>query len=395
MAPRKIKPGVHSVGAIDWDRRLFDSLIPLPLGTSYNAYLVQGNDKVALVDTVEPGLAKALFANLDELGVKTIDYVVCHHAEQDHSGSIPAVLERYPGAKVVTNQKCADLLSSHLRVPSTACEIITDGAVLDLGGRSLQFIFAPWVHWPETMFSYLREDKILFTCDFFGSHFATGTLYADDEHHVYLSAKRYYAEIMMPFRQKYPAYLQKIDALAPAIIAPSHGPIYRRPEFILDAYKDWTSDAVKNEALVAYVSMHGSTKMMVDRLVDRLVTQGINVKQFDLATIDIGELAMALVDAATLVLATPTVLNGPHPAAVYAAYLAGAIKPKLRHAVIIGSQAWGGKTVDTLKGLLAGLKLEMFDPVMSKGLPTTEDLLAVDKLAETIQARHAALMPEA
>jgi flavorubredoxin len=395
MAPRKIKPGVYSVGAIDWDRRLFDSLIPLPLGTSYNAYLVQGNAKVALVDTVEPGLAKALFANLDELGVKTIDYVVCHHAEQDHSGSIPAVLERYPGAKVVTNQKCADLLSSHLRVPATACEIITDGAVLDLGGRSLQFIFAPWVHWPETMFSYLREDKILFTCDFFGSHFATGTLYADDEHHVYLSAKRYYAEIMMPFRQKYPAYLQKIDALAPAIIAPSHGPIYRRPEFILDAYKDWTSDAVKNEALVAYVSMHGSTKMMVDRLVDCLVTQGINVKQFDLATIDIGELAMALVDAATLVLATPTVLNGPHPAAVYAAYLAGAIKPKLRHAVIIGSQAWGGKTVDTLKGLLAGLKLEMFDPVMSKGLPTTEDLLAVDQLAETIRARHAALLPEA
>jgi flavorubredoxin len=392
MAPRKLKPGVFSVGAIDWDRRLFDSLIPLPLGTSYNAYLVQGNDKVALVDTVEPGLSKELFDNLDELGVRKIDYVVCHHAEQDHSGSIPAVLARYPGARVVTNQKCMDLLSTHLRIPTTACDIITDGAVLDLGGKSLQFMFAPWVHWPETMFSFAREDKILFTCDFFGSHFATGTLYADDEHHVYLSAKRYYAEIMMPFRQKYPTYLQKIDVLAPEIIAPSHGPIYRRPEFILDAYKDWTSDKVKNEALVAYVSMHGSTKIMVDRLVNRLVAQDINVKQFDLATIDIGELAMALVDAATLVLATPTVLGGPHPAAVYAAYLAGAIKPKLRHAVIIGSQAWGGKTVDTLKGLLAGLKLELLDPLMSKGLPTSEDLLAVDNLAETIRSRHAALV---
>jgi flavorubredoxin len=136
---------VYSVGAIDWDRRLFDSLIPLPLGTSYNAYLIQGESKVALVDTVEPGLAKHLFDNLDELGVTKIDYVVCHHAEQDHSGSIPAVLERYPGAKVVTNQKCMDLLSSHLRVPSSSCEIIADGAVLDLGGRSLQFIFAPWL----------------------------------------------------------------------------------------------------------------------------------------------------------------------------------------------------------------------------------------------------------
>ena len=176
---------------------------------------MQGNDKVALVDTVEPGLVKELLANLDELGIKKLDYVVCHHAEQDHSGSIPAVLARFPGAKVVTNQKCMDLLASHLRVPTSACDIITDGAVLDLGGRSLQFMFAPWVHWPETMLSFLREDKILFTCDFFGSHFATGTLYADDEHHVYLSAKRYYAEIMMPFRQKYPAYLQKIEAMAP------------------------------------------------------------------------------------------------------------------------------------------------------------------------------------
>jgi len=391
MAPRKIRPGVYSVGAIDWDRRLFDSLIPLPLGTSYNAYVVQGDNKTALIDTVEPSLVKDLLGNLDELGIKKLDYIVCHHAEQDHSGSIPAVLARFPGAKVVTNQKCMDLLASHLRVSPSDCEIITDGAVLDLGGKSLQFMFAPWVHWPETMFSFLREEKILFTCDFFGSHFATGTLYADDEHHVYLSAKRYYAEIMMPFRQKYPAYLQKVDALGPEIIAPSHGPIYRRPAFILDAYKDWTSDKVKNEALIGYVSMHGSTKVMVDRLVDRLVADGVNVKQFDLATVDIGELAMALVDAATLVLATPTVLAGPHPAAVYAAYLTGAIRPKLRHAVIIGSQAWGGKTVDILKSMLASLKLEMFDPLMSKGLPTDEDLAAVDKLAEAIKSRHAAL----
>src|SRR5512136_3062415 len=120
MASRKIKPGVFSVGAIDWDRRLFDSLIPLPLGTSYNAYLIQGTSKTALLDTVEPALVKDLLANLDELGVRTIDYVISHHAEQDHSGSIPAVLERFPSARVVTNQKCADLLASHLRVPASA-----------------------------------------------------------------------------------------------------------------------------------------------------------------------------------------------------------------------------------------------------------------------------------
>jgi flavorubredoxin len=391
MAPREIKPGVYSVGAIDWDRRLFDSLIPLPLGTSYNAYLLKGTDKTALLDTVEPGLTHHLLANLEALGVTSLDYIVCHHAEQDHSGAIPEVLAKFPGAKVVTNQKCADLLASHLRVAPSDCQIIADGATLELGGKTIEFIFTPWVHWPETMITFVREDKVLFTCDFFGSHLATGNLYADDEHHVYLSAKRYYAEIMMPFRSKYPTYLQKIDALKPEIIAPSHGPIYRRPDFILDAYKEWTSEKVKNEVLVAYVSMHGSTKLMVDRLVDRLIAKGTNVNQFDLATTDIGELAMALVDAATLVLATPTVLNGPHPAAVYTAYLAGAIRPKLRHAMLITSQAWGGKTIDTLKNLLAGLKLELLDPVTSKGLPTTADLAQVDQLADIIVAKHAAL----
>lgn len=391
MAPRELKPGVYSVGAIDWDRRLFDSLIPLPLGTSYNAYLIKGSNKTCLLDTVEPALVQNLLTNLDALSIKKLDYIVCHHAEQDHSGSIPAVLKRYPEAKVVTNQKCADLLGSHLHIAAADCQIIPDGSTLDLGDKTLEFIFTPWVHWPETMISHLREDHILFTCDFFGSHLATGNLYADDEHHVYLSAKRYYAEIMMPFRAKYPAYLQKIDSLKPSIIAPSHGPIYRRPEFILDAYKEWTSDKVKNEVLVAYVSMHGSTKLMVDRLVDRLIGHGVNVNQFDLAITDIGEMAMALVDAATLVLATPTVLNGPHPAAVYTAYLAGAIRPKLRHALLITSQAWGGKTIDTLKGLLAGLKLDLLDPLTTKGLPAEADLATVDRLADTIIAKHAGL----
>lgn len=391
MAAREIAPGVYSVGAIDWDRRVFDSLIPLPLGTSYNAYLIQGEDKVALLDTVDPTQTKVLFANLAELGIEKLDYLVCHHAEQDHSGCIPAVLERFPEAKVVTNAKCASLLALHLHLPAEACHIISDGGVLDLGGRQLQFIFAPWVHWPETMFSFLPQEKILFSCDFFGSHLATSDLFADDEQQVYLSAQRYYAEIMMPFRQKHPRYLQRVSTLAPAIIAPSHGPVYRRPEFILDAYRDWTSDDVRNEVVIAYVSMHGSTKIMVERLVDRLIAAGVGVQQFELTTVDLGEYAAALVDAATLVLATPTVLNGPHPAALHAAYLTGILKPKLRQVAIMGSQGWGGKTVELLNAQLAGLRVDMLDSLLIKGLPTQNDLAAVDQLAATIRDRHAAL----
>ena len=200
MAARNLQPGVQAVGVLDWDKPLFDDLIPLPEGTSYNAYLVKGRDKVALLDTVDRAFADELLANLAAAGVSKLDYVVSQHAEQDHSGSLPAVLARFPEAKVVTNQKCAELLKMHVHLPAEAGTLIKDGDTLDLGGRTLQFIFAPWVHWPETMFTHLREDKILFTCDFLGAHRATSDLFADDEAQAHLAAKRYYAEIMMPFR---------------------------------------------------------------------------------------------------------------------------------------------------------------------------------------------------
>jgi flavorubredoxin len=391
MAARILKPGIYAVGVLDWDKPRFDDLIPLPDGTSYNAYLVKGQDKVALIDTVEPDFSDELLANLAAAGVDKLDYVIANHAEQDHSGSMPAVLARFPGAKVVTNPKCADLLKTHVRLPSDVVIAIKDGGTLDLGGRTLQFTFAPWVHWPETMFTHLREDKILFPCDFLGSHRATSDLFADDEQQAYTAAKRYYAEIMMPFRARLGGYIEKIESLNVDMIAPSHGPVYRRPAFILDAYKDWISDKPKNQAVVAYVSMHGSTKVLVDRLIEQLFDRGVSVTRINLPTMDLGHMAMALVDAATIVIATSTVLAGPHPAAVYAAFVANMLRPKARFATVIGSLGWGGKTVETLKGLLGNLKSEFLDPIEVKGLPTEQDLQAIDALAANIAAKHAAL----
>jgi flavorubredoxin len=279
----------------------------------------------------------------------------------------------------------------HVHLPVEGVTVIKDGDVLDLGGRTLQFIFAPWVHWPETMFTHLREDKILFTCDFLGSHRATSDLFADDEAQAYLAAKRYYAEIMMPFRARLGGYITKIESLGVDMIAPSHGPVYRRPQFILDAHKDWIAEQPKNQAVVAYVSMHGSTKIMVDRLVDGLIARGVSVTRINLTTMDLGHMAMALVDAATVVIGTSTVLAGPHPAAASAAFVANMLRPKARFATVIGSLGWGGKTVETLKGLLGNVKAEFLDPVEVKGLPTEADLQTIDALAATIQAKHAGL----
>lgn len=386
MTVREIKPDIYAVGAVDWDRRLFDELIPLPDGTSYNAYVIKST-KTALIDTVDPTKEKELLKNLEELKVD-IDYVICHHGEQDHSGSLPGVLDTYPKAQVVTNPKCKDMLKDLLLIPEKRFLTVNDGDTLSLGGKTLEFILAPWVHWPETMVTYLREDYILFTCDFLGSHLATSDLFVTDECDVYEAAKRYYAEIMMPFRHKIQNHLERINKLTVDILAPSHGPLHNNPSFIMDAYQDWSSDRVKNEVVLPYVSMHGSTRAMVDYFVDALMKRGITVKPFNLAKTDIGELAMSLVDACTIVIASPTVLVGPHPYAVYAAYLANALRPKTKFISVIGSYGWGSKMVETLTQMVTNLHAEFLEPVIVKGYPKQDDFKLLDNLADEILKKH-------
>jgi flavorubredoxin len=388
MKPREVRPKVYWVGAIDWDRRLFDALIPLPDGTSYNAYLIKGSKKTALIDTVDPTMKDVLINHLNELKVKSIDYVIANHAEQDHSGTIPEVLGKYPEAKLVCTPKCKGMLIDLMIIAEERFISVEDKESISLGDRTLEFIHAPWVHWPETMLTYLREDKILFPCDLFGSHLATTNLYVNNEGQVYEAAKRYYAEIMMPFRTTIQKNLEKVKGYEISLIAPSHGPLYDKPEFILKAYNSWVFDKPKNIVVIAYTSMHGSTRKMVEYLVGTLVQRGVTVQQFDLSVSDIGKLAMALVDAATVIIGTPTVLAGPHPNAAYATFLANALRPKLRFVSIIGSYGWGGKAVEQLAAMIPNLKVEVLEPVLCKGLPREADFKALENLADTIAKRH-------
>jgi flavorubredoxin len=385
---QEIKAGVYSVGAIDWDRRLFDELIPLPAGTSYNSYVIKGSQKTALLDTVDPAKTEILIQNLHEAGVTKLDYIVAHHAEQDHSGSLGDMLELYPEAKVVTNPKCKAMLMDHLEIAEGKFIVVNDWEELSLGDKTLQFVYIPWVHWPETMGTYLKEERILFPCDFFGSHVASSRLFSDDDAVTYEGAKRYYAEIMMPFRGPIRSNLEKLKKLDIGMIACSHGPVYRNPKFIVDAYTNWVSDTVKNEVVIPFVSMHGSTRQMVEHLTAALAARDIEVVPFNLSGGDIGRLAMSLVDAATVVIASPTVLTGPHPLAAYAALLANALRPKTRFASIIGSYGWGGRMVEQLAGMLQQLKVEMIEPVVIKGTPKVADYKLLDELADKILAKH-------
>lgn len=388
MKSRMLNTKTWWVGSVDWDRRLFDGLIPLPDGTSYNAYLVQGSQKTALIDTVNPTMASDLIDNLVQLHIKDIDYIIINHVEQDHSGTLPKILELYPNAIVLATPSGKSLLMNLLLISESRIKTVEHGETMSLGDKTLEFIHTPWVHWPETMCTFLREENILFSCDFFGSHIAMSDMYVTDEPTVYEAAKRYYAEIMMPFRKMIKGNLEKLKDFKIKLIAPSHGPLYNKPEFILEAYKDWIDSPPKNIVVLPYISMHGSTKKMVNYFVNSLVERGITVKQFNLADSDIGKLAMALVDAASIVVGTPTVLVGPHPNVVYAVYLTNVLRPKLKFVSIIGSYGWGGTMVKQITTMLSNLKVELLAPVVIKGYPKEDDFKALDKLADEIFNKH-------
>lgn len=389
MIPQKVTDGIFSYRAIDWDRELFDELVPLPEGTTYNAYLVKGSEKTALIDTIYPPKTAEFIAAIKKSGIERIDYIVANHAEQDHSGSIPAVLELFPEAKVVTNAKCKRFIMDTLPVDRDAFITVGDGHKLSLGDKTLQFLMTPWVHWPDTMVTYVPESRIAFTCDFLGAHLATTDLYADDEARVETAAKRYYAEIMMPYRAFSKEAGDKVRALELDFIAPSHGPIYARPPFILDLYRSWTSDEPKPFVVIPYVSMYESTALMVGYLTDRLIERGIGAKPINVVNLDSGEFAMSLVEASTVVFASPTVLSGPHPSVAYAALLANVLGLKAKYAAVIGSFGWEGNLPEIIQSMLPKLNATFFEPVMVKGLPREAAFAELDRLADDIAAAHA------
>ena len=393
MAVRKIGNDVFYIGSVDWNRRSFDELVPLHEGTSYNCYFIRGSEKNVLIDTVDPTMTHELLSHLRQMGIKKIDYVVAHHAEQDHSGSLPKILEIYPEARGLTNLKCKNLLMDLLLIPEYRFQVVEDREKISVGGKTLEFIFFPWVHWPETLLTYVAEDKLLFSCDLFGSHVADSRFLLEEgmENEVAEGAFRYFAEIMYPFRENIAASIRKVEELDLKIIAPAHGPVYANPPFIIERYKEWISPEVKNRVVIPYISMHGSTEVMVHYLTEALIAKGIEVWPSKLSVTDIGRLAMQVTDAATVVVGVPQVLGGMHPAVAYAVYFYNLLRPKTKFVSIIGSFGWGGKMLDQIQAMLYNLKAEMIPPVVAKGFPKEADFKALDSLADAIEQKHRSL----
>ena len=369
----EISKGVFWVGVKDWNRRIFDALIPLPQGTTYNAYLVKGKEKTALIDTVGPGFEKELVGKIEQvINPTALDYIIMNHAEPDHAGSIPHIMQLSQKAMLITSEKGAKMANVFYRVPSERTKTVKDGDIIELGGKTLKFIEAPMLHWPETMFTYLVENKVLFPCDFFGAHIAAG-LYDEDVEEIISFAKLYFGEIMMPFRNMGKKALEKVDKLAIETIAPSHGPIYKNPKRILDAYHKWTAGETKKKAIVVYVSMWNSTETMIKTMVETLLSEGIEVSFYNLVNSDIGDIARDLVDSRAIVLGMPTVLGGMHPQALYAAHLVKALRPPLKYGVLLSSYGWAGGAIRQALEILGSTKIEVVGTLEINGPPTADD----------------------
>jgi len=390
----EIAKDIFWVGIRDWNRRMFDALIPLPQGTTYNAYLVKGKDKTVLIDTANPGFEKELHGKIAQVlgtagknaDISMLDFVVMNHAEPDHAGSIPYILLAAPRASLVTSEKGAKMAQTFYKVPEGRIKKVKEGDRIDLGGKTLEFIDAPWLHWPETMFTYLIEDKVLFPCDFFGSHTAFG-FYDDDVPELITFAKRYFGEIMMPFRPQGAKAVQKVKSRDVKMIAPSHGPIHKNPARILDVYSKWTAGNTERKAIVVYVSMWNSTDTMVKAMVETLLSEGIEICLHNLTVADVGDIARDLVDSSAIVLGTPTVLAGMHPLAVYAAHLVKALRPPLKYAALLSSFGWGGGAVKQASEILGPTGIEVVGVVEVNGPPTDQDFGKIAELGKQLAGK--------
>jgi len=383
----EISEKVFWVGVRDWNRRLFDALIPLPKGTTYNAYLIVGGSKKALIDTVNPGFEKVLEEKIRQIvDPSDVDYVIMNHAEPDHAGSIPHVMSINGKAVLVTTEKGAKMAQVFYKVPENRIKTVSDHETIDLGGKTLHFVEAPMLHWPETMFTHLPENRILFPCDFFGSHIAKG-LYDDEIEDLIVHAQRYFGEIMMPFKNMAERALEKIKELEISMIAPSHGPIHRNTQRILEAYRKWAGGETKRKATIIYVTMWNSTEKMIRPIVETLASENVEIALYDLTSADIGDVAKDLVDSRAIVLGAPTVLGGVHPLALYATYLVKALRPPIKFGVLLSSYGWGGVAVKNIQEILGPSRIEVVGTMEVNGPPSENDIKQIIELGKALAGK--------
>lgn len=356
---------VHWVGFVDWPVRDFHGY-QTKRGSSYNAYLVQGEQKVALIDTVKAPFAEYLKQNVAaHCPLSKIDYLVCNHAEPDHSGSFPAMVAACPQAEVVCNAKCKDALSRHYDTTGWKFRVVKEGETLDLGGRTLQFFDTVMCHWPESMVTYLVEEELLFSMDIFGQHYATYCRFDDEANmaEVMQEAKTYYANIVLLYAKPVAAAAKKLLGLKLKMVAPSHGVIWRSHfQQILDAYLAWHISKPTRKVIVFYSTMWQSTRQMAEAVVRGANEFDVQVKLFDLKAVGDTELITELMDCAAFACGTPTLNQSLMPRMAAALTYIRGLKPAGKKAFSFGSFGWASKGAEEAQEYLKAFGCELLCP---------------------------------
>lgn len=358
----ELKDGVYWVGAVDWNVRDFHGYIT-PRGSSYNAYLII-DEKIALVDTVKSNFAEELLERVSAIvDLKDIDYVISNHVEKDHSGSMKEVMRLAKNAKVVATERGKAGLTRYYEGNWPFITVKT-GDKIKLGEKTLEFIEAPMLHWPDSMFTYVRKNQLLLPNDAFGQHIAASKRFDDEVENVMDDAAKYYANILMPFAPLILKKIQEIQAMELAIdmIAPSHGVIWRsEPEKIVDAYVRWSKGVAKQKALIIYDTMWGSTEIIAKAILKGLLSENVEVRLFSLRKSDQTEIMKEILDAKAVLVGSPTLNNGMFPSVSgFLTYMKG-LRPKGKIGVAFGSYGWGKGAVKAVKEELEKTGFEVLE----------------------------------
>ncbi len=387
----KVTDSVWWVGAIDWSIRNFHGY-ETSRGTTYNAYLVIA-DKVTLIDTVKAGFGKEMLARIASvIDPQRIDYLVSNHSELDHSGSILETLEAIKPEKVFASAMGAKALAAHFDLP---CDItvVPDGEQLDLGGKTITFAETKMCHWPDSMVSYLHEDKVLFSQDAFGMHLATREIFDDQCNKALLEheAAKYYANILLPLSLSVSKAIKKLSDLGIEcnIIAPDHGPVWRSdPKWIMDAYTKWATQPRTNKAVILYDTMWGSTDLMARAVGEGLAEGGATVKLMHLSSEHRSNVAAEILDAGALIVGSPTINNQVYPSlADCLSYLKG-LRPIGMVGGVFGSFGWGGGAAKSLVSSLEKMSVELLaEPISSNYVPDSDVLGKCYDLGQLVARR--------
>jgi flavorubredoxin len=384
-----LKEGVFWVGAVDWNVREFHGY-STSRGTTYNAYLVKA-EKTALVDTVKAEFFPELMAQIKAvMDPAEIDYLVVNHVEMDHSGALPLIMEIASRAQIVATDNGIKGLARHYRRDWPTLKVRT-GDEISLGGKTLQFLEAYMLHWPDSMFTYLKEDKVLLPNDGFGQHYASYQRYDDEIDHLEITmeeAAKYFANILMPLAPLIPPLLKKVEKMGLQIdmIAPSHGIIWRSHiGKILQAYKDWSTGVARDQALIIYDSMWGSTEAMAKAIAKGMSRVGLENKLIHLRKNHYSDIVKEILTAKVLVIGSPTINEGVFPSvALLLSYLKG-LHPLKKRGMAFGSYGWSGEATKVVEAEMKAMGIEIMEPGLGVVyVPGEEELQQCMELGERI-----------